>query len=43
MKLYLAILSMVGLERVVYPLGSRVLSVLLQHRVPVNQEPGGQT
>ncbi len=42
MKLYLAILSVVGLQRVVHPVSSIVLNMLLQHRVPVNQEPVGQ-
>ena len=41
MKLYLAVLSVVGLERVVYPLSRIVFNMLLQHRVPVNQEPVG--
>lgn len=41
MKLYLAVLSVISLEWVVYPLSSIVLNVLLQHRVPVDQEPKG--
>lgn len=41
MKLDLAILSVVGLQWVIYPLNSVVLDMLLQHRVPVNQEPVG--
>lgn len=41
MKLDLAILSVVGLQRVVDPLHSIVLNMLLQHWVPVNQEPVG--
>lgn len=43
MKLDLAILSVVGLQRVVHPVSSVVLDVLLQHRVPVNQEPAGHS
>lgn len=39
MKLDLAVLSVVGVERVVCPLSSIVLNILLQHRVPVNQKP----
>lgn len=41
MELYLAILSVVGLQGVVYHINSIVLDMLLQHRVPVNQEPEG--
>lgn len=41
MKLNLAILSVVGLQRFVHPISGVVLNMLLQHRVPVNQEPAG--
>lgn len=41
MKLYFAVWSVVGLQRVVHPLNCVVLNMLLQHRVPVNQEPVG--
>lgn len=42
MKLYLSILNVVGVQRVVLLLNSIVLNMLLQHGVPVNQEPVGR-
>lgn len=42
MELYLAVGSVVGLQRFIHPIPSRVvLNMLLQHRVPVYQEPAG--
>jgi len=35
-KLYFAVWSVVGFQRVVHHIGGIVLNMLLQHRVPVN-------
>lgn len=43
MKLYLAVWSVVGLEWLVHPLTIILLNMLLQHRIPVNQEPAGHS
>lgn len=41
MEHYFAVLSVVGLQRFVHPVGAVLLNILLEHRVPVNQEPAG--
>lgn len=41
MKLDLAVVNVVGLQRIVHPLRCIVFNMLLQHWVPVNQEPAG--